>query len=155
MFYTTQQTVLVLFCLGCSLPLMASHASDKTDGRVEFRRAENQPAEGLIEAVVAGSDRKVYLYDIVEASNEDVQDIRVVRDSRGEPAIGITFTKDAADKIARLTERHEGKPIAVLVDGRVLTAPTVKSKLTREAVITGKFTIDEVERIVRTIKNHR
>ena len=155
MFCATPQTVLFVVCLGCRFLLTAAETPDKPDGNIEFRRAENQPAEGLIEAVVAGSDKKVYLYDTAEAGNKDIADIRVVRDERGEPAIGITFTKKGAEKMARVTQQHIGKPIAVMVDGRVLSAPMVRAKLSRKSLITGKFTVDEVEGIVKTIKDHR
>lgn len=155
MFWNTPQAVLFVTCLGSSLFLTAGEATNKPDGKVEFRRAENQPAAGLVEAIVTGSDRKVYLYAQTEASNDDMKDIRVVLDDRGEPAMEITFTKDGAEKMARLTERHKGRPIALMIDGEVLSAPTVRAKFSTKALVTGKFTIDEVERIVRTIKNHR
>ena len=44
----------------------------KPVNKVEFRRAELTPAEGLIEATVVGSNKKVYLHKTVEISTADI-----------------------------------------------------------------------------------
>jgi preprotein translocase subunit SecD len=52
----------------------------------------------------------------------------------------------------KLTEEHRDKPLAVLVDGKVISAPVVKSVISDKAEITGKFTKDEVEKLAKGIK---
>lgn len=155
MFSNSLPTVMFVACLACNSTPSAAEAANKAEGRVEFRCAENQPAEGLTEAIVTGTDRKVYLHENTEATNQHIENIRVVRDGRGKPAVEITFTKDGAETRARVTGRHKGKPIAVVVDGRVISAPTVRARLSKKALITGNFTIEEAERIVGAIKESR
>ena len=50
-----------------------------------------------------------------------------------------------------LTEKHLDKPIAIMIDGKVISAPVVKAKLSMQAQITGNFTKEEVEKLVKAI----
>src|SRR5262245_25145411 len=126
------QTLSYSFCaLLCWMSLAISEASaDTPKVRVEFRRAETRPAEGLIEAVVGGGKEKVYLYKDVSLTNKDISQARVDEDVLGRPAIQFFLTKDGAEKMAKLSEIHQDKPVAFLVDGKVLTAPILMGKLT-------------------------
>jgi len=45
------------------------------------------------------------------------------------------------------TTTHIGKPVAILIDGDVALAPTVKSPIGAAAMITGDFTRADAERI--------
>jgi preprotein translocase subunit SecD len=144
--------VFLFLSLACASPLLTGEHVSKPEAKIEFRRAESAPADGLIEARVAGSDQKVYLHKTADATDKDVADIRVTADQRGEPAIEITFTREGAKKMARLSERHNGRPVAVLVDGEVISAPIVKAKFSTKALITGRFTVEEVEQIVKKIR---
>jgi hypothetical protein len=118
---------------------------------VAFRRAENQPGEGLTETIVAGTTQKVYLHPSADATNEDIAESRAALDDQQNPAVEITFTEAGAKKMAKLTEEHLNKPLAILVDGKVVSAPMIISGLGNKARITGNFTQDEVNRIVRGI----
>jgi preprotein translocase subunit SecD len=53
--------------------------------------------------------------------------------------------------MAKLSEAHWGKPLAVLLDGEVVCAPVLTTPITEYAVFTGNFTREEVERIVKGI----
>jgi preprotein translocase subunit SecD len=69
--------------------------------------------------------------------------------STNEPEIGLLFTTDGATKFQELTKRNVGKPVAIYLDDQLLQAPQVKSEISGgNAVITGKFTVDEVKNIV-------
>jgi hypothetical protein len=119
--------------------------------KVEFRRAESQPGEGLTEAIVAGTTQKVYLRRSADAANEDIAEARATLDDQQHPVVEITFTEAGAQKMAKLTEEHLNKPLAILVDGQLVSAPMVVSGFGNKARITGNFTREEVDRIVRDI----
>jgi preprotein translocase subunit SecD len=53
--------------------------------------------------------------------------------------------------MAKLSEQHKGKPLAVLVDGKVIGAPIVKAPFSGRALITGNFTKEEVDKLLRGI----
>jgi preprotein translocase subunit SecD len=117
--------------------------------RFEVRLAEDKPAPGLREAKISGSDRSVYLHDEVIVNNGDIAAARVV--PGGGPSqysIGVEFNASGAEKIRAATGKHIGKPVAILLDGKVVMTPVVRVPIGASAVITGNFTKVEAERIV-------
>ena len=64
----------------------------------------------------------------------------------GKPAVGIEFTKEGGDKFAEITGISIGKPLAILLDNEVVSAPIVQEKIIGgQAQITGNFTLDEAK----------
>jgi preprotein translocase subunit SecD len=121
--------------------------------KVEIRRAETEPADDLTEAVVSGTNQKVYLHKKADVTNEDIADAKMILIEDKYPAIEITFTKAGKKKMAAYSKEQMGKPMAVLVDGVVITAPTVKSKIGDKAWIQGIFTATEAQDIANGIKS--
>ncbi|MCL5005167.1 MAG: hypothetical protein M1404_01430 [Acidobacteria bacterium] len=120
--------------------------------RFEVRLAESKPAPGLQKAKVAGSDRYVYLFNRVIVSNNDIAEVRVVRDGGpSQHGISIKFNKAGAAKMRQTTQSHIGKLLAVLLDGQVVMAPVIRSPIGASAIITGRFTKAEAERIAARI----
>jgi preprotein translocase subunit SecD len=127
-------------------PVLA--ADDKPKAKFEIRRAETKPAEGLTEATVQGTTEKVYLHKTAELTAADVASAAVGTDPRSKaPVVEITFTEAGAKKVAKLTEEHKEKPLAVVVDGKVVSAPVVRAKLGPRAVVSGKFTEAEAKKL--------
>ena len=132
-------------------PLASARPDEKPKVKVEFRRAETKSAEGLTEAIVVGTRDKVYLHKTADATNADIAEARAVVDDNNKTFIEITFTKEGAKKMAALSEAQRDKPLAILVDGKVISAPIVRAKFSARAQITGKFTKEEVEKLVKAI----
>jgi len=66
----------------------------------------------------------------------------------GEPQVAIQFDGDGSKIFADLTERNLQKPIAIELDKEIISAPTVQTVIENgQAVITGKFTIDEAKKL--------
>jgi preprotein translocase subunit SecD len=147
----TQIVCVSLASLTCTPQASADKPDKRPRVRLELRRAEAEPAEGLTEATVAGTTKKVYLHKEADATNEDVAGARATEDIRGRPSIEITFTEAGAKKMARLCEQHHKRPLAIVVDGKVISAPIVYGKFSTKAEITGMFTKEEAERIVKAI----
>jgi preprotein translocase subunit SecD len=133
----------------------AAKFAPKPGVKVEFRRAENQPGEGLTEAAVAGTTQKIYLHASVDVTNADIAEARAALDSQQKPVVEITFTEEGAKKMAKLTAEHQNTPLAILVDGKVVCAPVLRATIFRKARITGNFTQEEVDRIVRGINGRQ
>jgi len=116
--------------------------------RFEVRLAELEPSADLLEARVAGSGGAIYLHREIVATNDDVARGRVVPGSGASYAVAVEFTPEGAEKMRHASAAHIGKPIAILIDGAVVMAPTVRSPIGSSAVITGDFTESEAQRIV-------
>jgi preprotein translocase subunit SecD len=117
--------------------------------KFEIRRAEVKPGAGLIEATVAGGGSKVYLHAKADIVAADIAEARATPEAK--PAVEVVFTEAGRKKIAQLTKEHVGKPIAIMIDGKIIAAPTVRSTIETDAMITGSFTRDEADRIARGI----
>jgi hypothetical protein len=120
--------------------------------RFEVRLAEEQPGADRRAAKVAGSDRVIFLHDEVVVTNDDIARSAVA--PGGTPStfnIGIRFNEAGAEKMRRATANHLGKPLAVLIDGEVVMAPTLRSPVSDSALISGDFSQAEAERIVNGI----
>ena len=114
---------------------------------LEFRPGSQSPGPGLTKMTVPGSERTVYVSDDVLLSNADVESAHTVSGPSG-PQIEIVFTKAGAKRFTKATEQNIMKPLAILVDGKLLSAPIVREKITgRRAVISGQFTEQEARRI--------
>lgn len=144
----TRHFVVVIVALGSLSCTLATEPKVK----VEFRRAESKPAEGLTEAIVSGSTDKVYLHPSADLTNADIASARVITDQPAGLAIEITFTKDGVTKAAKMSEGHQDKPVAILVDGQVISAPIVKAKFGQKVLITGRFTKAEAEKLANSVQ---
>jgi preprotein translocase subunit SecD len=122
--------------------------------RFEVRLAETQPGSGLREARIAGSNDVVYLHADPVVTNEDISESRVIaRDDRPDRfSVVVSFTAAGGEKMRRATTEHMGKPMAIIVDGEVVAAPTVRSAISSEAMLTGNYTKAEAERIANGMR---
>jgi preprotein translocase subunit SecD len=118
---------------------------------LEVRLAETEPATGLDAATVPGSNNKIYMHDQRVITNNDVVQARVV-EGKGQFSIAITLTASGAARMASATAKHVGKPLAIIVNGDVIAAPTVRAQIGSEAMITGDFTLVEAERIAAGLR---
>jgi len=60
--------------------------------------------------------------------------------------VEVNFTETGGAKLGDYTEANIGEPLAIVLDGVVLSAPIVQSRLDTAAIITGNFT--EAETLV-------
>jgi preprotein translocase subunit SecD len=69
-----------------------------------------------------------------------------------QPQVSLKFNSEGAELFEEITSRNVGKPLAIYIDGIPLSAPTVQEAISRgEAVITGSFTIEEVQSLSRNL----
>ena len=120
--------------------------------RFEVRLAEETSAPGLREAAIPDSIRTVYLHEDVVITNGDIVQAQVVQgDAPSTFHVAVTFSPEGAGKMLRATEHHIGRPLAILIDGKVVMAPVVRGAISTSAVISGDFTEAEAQRIVNGI----
>ena len=68
--------------------------------------------------------------------------------------VNLTMTSDGASAWAQLTGQNVGKPIAIVLDGFVYSAPNVQNKIEGgNSVITGNFTIQEAQDLANVLKS--
>lgn len=74
-------------------------------------------------------------------------------DEYGNPVIDMEFNAEGAKIFAEVTARSVGKPIAILLDKKIISAPNVREPIpSGRAQISGDFSIQEVQDMVIKLK---
>ena len=73
-------------------------------------------------------------------------------DEYGRPSIAIEFTPEGAAKMFKLTGENIGKPMIVMLDGKIISAPTIQSAIGEKGVITGQFSVQEMTDLIIKLK---
>lgn len=83
-----------------------------------------------------------------------INDARVGQDQFGRPVVDFSLTLEGADIFAEITRNNIGKRLAIVLDGRVRSAPVIQTEiLGGRGQITGVFTQEEVNSLVSVLKS--
>lgn len=78
---------------------------------------------------------------------------RVDMDEYGRSHISLEFNKIGAGQFARITRRHVGERLAIILDNKVHSSPVIKQEITGgKAVIEGKFSVEEANDLAIVLK---
>lgn len=69
-----------------------------------------------------------------------------------QPVVQFTFDDRGADIFAGLTGSHIGDYMAILLDDEVFSAPVINSQIHKTGIIEGRFTVQEVDDLVKTLE---
>ena len=85
----------------------------------------------------------------VMVSGDQLVDARQAFDPQtGEPVVSITFNPSGARRFGRTTQENVGKPFAIILDGRILSAPNINEPiLGGQAQISGGFTVESASEL--------
>jgi SecD/SecF fusion protein len=96
---------------------------------------------------IEGSDNAKLEGDGVEQASQDFDD-------RGRPAIKMLMTKEGERTWGEMTTNNVGKPIAIVLDNLVYSAPNVISPITTgNSEISGNFTIEEAQDLANILQS--
>jgi preprotein translocase subunit SecD len=78
----------------------------------------------------------------VMVSGDQLTDAKQSFDQDGRPDINITFNTSGARRFGRVTQENVGKPFAIILDDKILSAPNINEPiLGGRAQIAGSFTV--------------
>lgn len=118
--------------------------------RFEVRLAEAAPGPGLREAAVGTEPRVVYLHDGAIVTNDDILAATVVATPSADRfAVALQLSPAGGERLRVATRDHVGRPVALVLDGLVLMAPTVRSEIADVGLLTGDFDRVAADRIAR------
>jgi SecD/SecF fusion protein len=84
--------------------------------------------------------------DVIVNANHDYDD-------RGRPEVTMQMNGEGARKWRSLTARSIGRPVAIIIDNLVYTAPTVQGEIPNgNSSITGNFTVEETKDMSNVLK---
>ncbi|MCB2049121.1 MAG: protein translocase subunit SecD [Novosphingobium sp.] len=71
-----------------------------------------------------------------------------------EPVVSITFDQQGGAKFAKLTTENVNKPFAIILDGKVLSAPNINEPiLGGSAQISGRFTVQSANQLAISLRS--
>ena len=78
-------------------------------------------------------------------SGEMLTDARSSFDQNGRPSVSFSLTPEGGKRFGRVTARNIGKPFAIILDGKVVSAPVIQAQIFSSGQITGQFTVSETK----------
>lgn len=105
---------------------------------------DGAPPAGAVPMVLEDTKETIYVSPEAVITANDVKRARVQKGQLGEPTIAVSFKVEGANRLAAFTTANVGKRVALVVDGRVVSAPIIATPITEGmAVINGDFTKEE------------
>ncbi|MDQ8208095.1 protein translocase subunit SecD [Coraliomargarita sp. SDUM461003] len=98
-------------------------------------------------------ERRQFVKLIPEATGEIVDDAFASQTQAGGFQINLVMTSEGADVFRTVTERMVGKPLAIVLDGKLYSAPTIQGVLSKNAQITGNFSQREAIELANVLNN--
>ena len=127
----------------------------------EVRKVLDSPAADSVQVVLLhkAKDQDRPIKEVLNVAAKPLLDGSAVEAARigadlitGKPQVEIDFTKQGRQQFAQATKANLNKRLAVLVDGKVLVAPVVRTEMRHgRIVITGDFDDREAQQLVDTI----
>jgi len=115
-----------------------------------------QVLPGVAERTDGGttSDTVYYLVRRVAAvTGRDLRGARPTLDENNQPAIGFSLNREGARKFGNATGSNIGRQLAIVLDGRVQSAPRIESRITDEGRIHGSFTTQEAADLALVLRS--
>ncbi len=108
---------------------------------------EDRSQPGIYYAVHTSTTKRV--------SGEDLTDSQPGFDSRNnEPIVSFRFNNRGANRFARLTRDNVGRPFAIVLDNKVISAPVIREPiLGGSGQISGGFSIDETNNLAILLRS--
>lgn len=120
------------------VPVIESKTSDFLKHSSFVTRRNTQ---GQVELFVLVSEN-----DVTES---DVCEIGTTLDMNGKLALSVRFKDVDTPKLLELTKNNLGRQVAQIINGQVYNAPYIRSTLHTQAIITGDFTEDTFNKMLK------
>lgn len=128
------------------------HIIKKAEERGEGDDREIHSAHILIAKQANPAPQKNYVATGLTGKNLTSATVDFAGQGLSEPQVSLKFDSEGTHLFAELTKKNIGKSIAIYLDEQIISAPTVQTEITNgEAVITGRFSVEEAKDLVRRL----
>src|SRR5204863_8497217 len=80
-------------------------------------------------------------------TGRDLRNARPSLDENNQPAVSFTLNNEGGRKFGNVTGENVGRQLAIILDGRVQSAPRIDSRISTDGRITATFTNEEVQNL--------
>ena len=81
-------------------------------------------------------------------TGNDLRSARQALDEFNRPAVGFTLKPDAARRFGAITERNINRPLATVLDNRVMSVATIQSRIDDQGQIAGVSREEMIEQVI-------
>ena len=95
------------------------------------------------------------LFLISRVASVTGKDLRMVRRSVDEwnnPAVSFSLNSEGARRFEKVTGENVGQRLAIVLDGKVQSAPSINQRISGDGIIQGRFTLEQAEDLVVVLK---
>jgi preprotein translocase subunit SecD len=90
---------------------------------------------------------------VAAVTGHDLRSARPTVDENNQPAVAFSFSPEGGRKFGNVTGANIGKNLAIILDGKVQSAPRLEEKITSEGRIHGNFTQEEVQNLCLILRS--
>jgi len=84
---------------------------------------------------------------VAAVTGHDLRNARPSLDENNQPAVSFTLSPEGGRKFGKVTGENIGRQLAIILDGRVQSAPRLEDRITTDGRIHGAFTQEEVQNL--------
>jgi len=106
-----------------------------------------------VERATDGSPTYYLIQSSGGISGRDLKNAYVSRDDNGRPAISFSLNANGAERFGPLTEQNIGKLLAIILDGRVQSAPVLRGRISDNGQITGSFSPQDAQDLALKLRS--
>ena len=111
-------------------------------------RSSGRVPPGAVLMESANGDGTFYVVEKrVLVSGETLDTATSGFDQNSRPAVNFALNAEGARKFGKATGENIGRPFAIVLDGQVVSAPTIQSQIFGSGQITGNFTVQETNEL--------
>ena len=114
----------------------------------QLRQVLDAPSSDSEPMSIVSKEKKetINVHKTVLLDQTALKSARVQKDALGHPQIQITFSDEGRKRFAEITREKIGQRLAIIIDGQLYCAPTIRSEIPGgKAEISGSFTKEEAK----------
>lgn len=89
---------------------------------------------------------------VAVVTGSDLRNARRSVDEWNNPAVAFTLNPDGAKRFYKATSENIGKPLSIVLDGKIQEVATIQDRISDSGIIHGRFTIEEVDDIALVLR---
>lgn len=112
-------------------------------------------ATGVGDVPIPGSSEAVYylVRRVPVVTGRDLRNARPSLDENNQPAVSFSLNREGGRRFGAVTSQNIGRRLAIVLDGRVHSAPFIEGRVATEGQIAGGFSQDEASDLALVLRS--
>ena len=89
----------------------------------------------------------------MDVQGKDLSKVSWQMDEKGGNSVAFNLTSEGSKRMGRLTGRNVDKPMGIVLDGLLHSAPTINDRISTRGTITGDFSRAEIDDLIAQLKS--